>query len=170
MARRKSRKTPTRRARRGFNLVDATQTYLQTAIVTRAAFNTNPIEFVTGMQNIAGTTTTERVEFGTSGYMYDQTTTTADQRGYLPIMNGTALTLPELLGFDNAAGDSVPFGSGGLTAVRANIALNGGIIKPLMQTIGLNVGFAIGKRVFTKQRALLNKGAKMSGLASMVRF
>ena len=170
MARRKSRKTPTKRRSRGFNLVDATQTYLQTAIITRAAFNTNPIEFVTGMQNLAGRTSTDSVEFGTSGYFYDQTTTTQASSGYLPILNGTALTLPEILGFDNAAGDSVPFGSGGLAAIRANIALNGGVIKPLMQTVGLNIGFAVGKRVFTKQRALLNKGAKMSGLASMVRF
>jgi len=170
MARRKSRKTPTRRRSRGFNLVDATQTYLQTAIVTRSAFNTNPIEFVTGMQSIGATTRVESVEFGSTGHFYDQTVTIPSQRGYLPIANGTALTLPELLGFDNAAGDAVPFGSGGMQAIRANIALNGGLIKPLMQTVGLNVGFAVGKRLFSKQRALLNKGAKMSGLASMVRF
>jgi len=170
MARRKTRrKTPTRRRSRAFNVVDVAQTYLQTAIVTRAAFNTNPIEFVTGMQNIGPQTVTESVEFGSTGYFYDQTTTTAAQRGYLPILNGTALTLPELLGFDSKNGE-VAFGSGGIEAIKANIALNGGLMKPVVQTIGWNVGFAIGKRLFSKQRSLMNKAVKFGGIGSMVKF
>ena len=167
MARRKSTKKPRRSRRSSVNIVNAAQTYLQTAIITRAAFNTNPLEFVTGQQFIAGGSTTERVTVG--NLSYNQTKTTADRFGYDPIGNGTALTLPELMGFD-AGAQSVAFGSGGMDAIKANIALNGGIVTPIMQTIGLNVGFEVGKRLFSKQRSLLNRGAKVAGLSSMVKF
>ena len=150
-------------------MVDVAQTYLQTAIVTRAAFNTNPLEFVTGMQTIGATTRTESREFGSTGVFYDQTVNVPAFTGYAPILNGTALTLPELLGFDSERGE-VSFGSGGIEAIKANIALNGGIMKPIVQTIGLNVGFAVGKRLFSKQRTLMNKAAKFANVGSMVKF
>ena len=53
MARRKSRKTskPRRsKAKGAINVLNVAQTYLQTGIITRAAFRTNPIEFLTGQQ------------------------------------------------------------------------------------------------------------------------
>ena len=118
---------------------------------------------------MAGSTTSEQVQVGNLDFYTTRTTTTPSMTGYFPIANGTALTLPELLGFDTAAG-TVNFGSGGMEAIRANIALNGGLFKPVMQTVGLNIGFAIGKKVFSKQRSLLNKGAKMAGFSSMVKF
>jgi len=173
MARRKSSKKTTKRSRRpAFNLVNAAQSYAQTAIITRAAFNTNPVEFLTGQQFMAATSGTNTVEFGSTGYTYEQAYTTPASFGYSPIGNGTALTLPELLGFDSSERPTgvVKFGSGGMEAIRANIALNGGLFKPVMQTIGLNLGFAIGKKVFSKQRTMLNRGAKMSGFGTMIKF
>mgnify|MGYP003635415884 FL=1 len=171
MARRRAtkRKTPRRRST-SLNLVNTAQTYLQTAIITRAAFNVNPIEFVTGQQSITGTKTTQ-VPVGNTGYSYG-VTTTGTTTGYQPLLNGSAITLPELFG----AGDKVGFGATGgwadgspMEAVRANIMLNGGYFKPIYQTVVLNAGFAIGKKVFSKQLGLVRKGLKLGGLAGMVK-
>ena len=170
MARRKTRRTPTRRRSTGVNLVNAAQTYLQTAIITRAAFNTNPLEFVTGMQYTPGSSTEEKVQVGNLNYYTTKTTTTPSSFGYDPIGNGTALTLPELMGFDAPDGTDVSFGSGGMEAIKANIALNGGLFKPVVNTILLNAGFAVGKKLLGKQRRLANKGAKMAGLSSVIKF
>ena len=92
--------------------------------------------------------------------------------GYLPIINGSAITLPELFG----AGDKVGFGGTGgwgggtpMEAIKNNIALNGGYFKPIMQTVYLNVGFAVGKRVFSKQLGLVRQGLKLGGLSGMVK-
>lgn len=170
MARRKPRRTPARRRSTGVNVVNAAQTYLQTAIITRAAFNTNPIEFVTGFQYTPAGTKVTSVPVGTTGYSYDVTTTVPASMGYNPIGNGTALTLPELMGFDAPDGTAVAFGSGGMEAIKANIALNGGLFKPVVNTILLNAGFAVGKKLLGKQRRLANKGAKMAGLSSMIKF
>ena len=159
MARRKSKAKPRTRRAGSVNLVNAAQAFAQTAIITRAAFNTNPIEFLTGQQQMMGF----RRE-GSEEVSYSV-------QGYFPNSNGTQLTLPELLGFDGGESEgSVSFGSGGMESIRANIALNGGLFKPVMQTVGLNIGFAIGKKVFSKQRSLMNKGAKLAGLSSMVKF
>ena len=167
MARRKAKKTP-RRRNRSINVVNAAQTYLQTAILTRAAFNTNPLEFVTGQQYFAART--EIVPTKVGNLTYNQTVTTPAGFGYNPIGNGTALTLPELMGFDSPTGQSVSFGSGGMEAIKANIALNGGIVTPIVQTVGLNLGFAVAKKLLGRQRSLLNRGAKMAGFSSMVKF
>jgi len=163
MARRKSRKSrSTRRRSSGVNVVNLAQTYLQTSIITQAAFRATPIQFLTG-----STTQTTTQKVGSNyGVTYDVTTT-----GYQPIADGTVLTLPELMGFDAPDGTSIPFGGkDSMNAIRANIAANGGIAKPLVQTLLLNGGFAVGKKMFSRQRSLLNKAAKMSGLNSMVRF
>lgn len=170
MARRKTRRTPARRRSTGVNVVNAAQTYLQTAIITRSAFNTNPIEFLTGFQYTPAGTKVTTVPFGTTGYTYDVTTEVPAGFGYKPIENGTALTLPELMGFDAPDGTAVAFGSGGMEAIKANIALNGGLFKPVVNTILLNAGFAVGKKLLGKQRRLANKGAKMAGLSSMIKF
>jgi len=166
MARRKATKKRQSRRRPKFNLVNAAQTYAQTAIITRAAFNVNPIEFVTGQQSITST----RYKSTSMGTVATGTTTST---GYLPVLNGTALTLPELFGFDMAgkainAGGYSQFGNGGLDAmtqaVRENIRLNGGLMKPVIQTAVLNIGFAVGKKVFRKQLSAGRKGLKIAGL------
>jgi len=38
-----------------------------------------------------------------------------------------------------------------------------------VQTIGVRAGFAIGKKLLSKQRTFVNKGLKMTGVGSMVR-
>jgi len=164
--RRKAKKT--RRSRKqAFNLMSAAQTYANTAILTRAAFRTNPIEFFTGQQTIT------RDKYATVGgvrQVVGQTTST----GYMPILNGTALTLPEIFGKDRADGASIfaggysIMGHGGMNAftdaVRENIRLNGGLVVPVVQTIGVNVGFAVARKLLAKQRRGINKGLKMAGL------
>lgn len=171
MARRKARTTKrTTRRKPKLNLVNAAQTYFQTAIVTQAAFRATPIEFITGQQSITSPT------YGVVGGVRTQTgskTTT----GYLPIRNGTSLTLPELLGFDrdgtsiNPGGYSI-HGNGGLNAaamaMKENIALNGGLAKPIVQTIVLNASFAVGKKLMRRQLSGVRKGLKMAGLSKDV--
>jgi hypothetical protein len=167
MARRRASKKKTTRRKPKFNALNAAQTYLQTAIVTQSAFNVSPIEFVTGYQSIT------RNKYNSSGQVIGLSTTT----GYQPIANGTAITLPELFGRDmdnkaiGAGGYSI-YGNGGLEAmteaVRENIRLNGGYMKPIVQTAMLNIGFTIGKKVFRKQLSGVRKGLKMTGLSKDV--
>ena len=91
--------------------------------------------------------------------------------GYFPNSNMNQLTLPELLGLDGGQGEgTVAFGSGGMDAIRSNIQANGGIMKPIVQTAVLNIGFAVGKKMFGKQRRLMNKASKLSGMNRLVRF
>jgi hypothetical protein len=172
MARRRAtkRKTPRRRNSKTLNALNVTQTYLQTAILTRAAFNVNPIEFVTGQQSLTSSKSV-KVPLGTTGYYSTQMVDTTTS-GYQPLLNGSAITLPELFG----AGDKVGFGATGgwgggtpMEAIKNNIALNGGYFKPIMQTVYLNVGFAVGKRVFSKQLGLVRQGLKLGGLSGMVK-
>ena len=155
----------TKRSRKpALNLMNAAQTYANTAIITRAAFRTNPIEFFTGYQTL---TSSKRTYNPTTGL---STTTAMTKSGYLPVVNGQALTLPEILGFDSPDGTTVPFGgfaTGGNTFmenVKSNIALNGGIMVPVVQTVGVNVGFAVAKKLLSRQRRGINKVFKMAGL------
>lgn len=163
MARRKStrRSSPRRSSTRGaVNVVDLAQTYLQTGIITRAAFGTNPIEFFTGQQTMSGLRSTPQ------GGMESYSVT-----GYFPNSNMSQLTLPELLGLDGGQSEgAVAFGSGGMDAIRSNIQANGGIMKPIVQTAVLNIGFAVGKKMFGKQRRLMNKASKLSGMNRLVKF
>lgn len=165
MARRKSRKSrSTRRRSSGVNVVNAAQTYLQTAIVTQAAFRTTPIEFLTGVTSVS------RTRKASPNLTY---TVTENLVGYQPALDGSMITLPELMGFDTTGKDGVVVPFGGLNTaanIKSNIIANGGYMKPIVQTIVLNGGFAIGRKVFSRQRSLLNKAAKMSGLNSMVKF
>jgi hypothetical protein len=167
MVRRRT-KAKTKRSRKpAFNLMNAAQTYANTAIITRAAFRTNPIEFFTGYQTLTGTKRTYNPVSG------QQTSTQITKSGYQPIANGQALTLPELLGFDSSNG-AVPFGgypTGGNTPmenIKSNIALNGGLMVPVVQTIGVNVGFAVARKLLSKQRRGINKVFKMAGLRKEV--
>jgi len=167
MARRRASKKRTTRRRPKFNVVNAAQTYLQTSIITQAAFQVNPIEFITGNQSVT------RLKYSPLGTVTGASTTT----GYQPVGNGTAITLPELFGRDtalgtiNAGGYSI-YGNGGLEAmtqaVRENIRLNGGYMKPIVQTAVLNIGFTVGKKLFRKQLSGVRKGLKMAGLSKDV--
>lgn len=165
--RRNTRKRTTRRRSTSLNIVNVAQTYLQTQIVTQAAFNVNPIEFVTGQQTLDRTTGKRDATTGVVSYSTSQVT------GYQPLMNGSAITLPELFGVDRS-GLSVSAGgywAGGspMEAIKNNIMLNGGYFKPIYQTAILNASFAVGKRVFSKQLGLVRKGLKLGGLSGMVK-
>ena len=170
MARRRSKAKTQRRKKQAVNLLSIAQTYANTAIITRAAFRTNPIEFLTGNQTLTATT------YKTIGGVRTATGTRTTE-GYQPIHNGTALTLPEIFGRNYngkeilAGGYSI-HGNGGtsafMEAVKENISLNGGYLVPVVQTIGVNAGFMIAKKLLSKQRRVINKGFKMAGLRSDV--
>jgi len=161
MARRRTKAKAKRSRKPAFNLMNAAQTYLNTAIITRAAFRVTPIEFFTGT---TADTVTENWKTNPSGGRYLAGTTTTS--GYQPIANGTQLTLLEILGRDSPSGAVVPFGGHGvfMDNVKENIKLNGGLINPIIQTVGVNVGFAVAKKLLSKQRRVVNKGLKMAGL------
>jgi len=161
MARRKSRrKTKQRRSKRGFNLVNALELYVQTDVITRNIMGTNPFTALTGMESFStGGSTNKAGQYigGTSGF------------GYYP--QGSSVTLPELLGMDKmtSAGTvnrSVSVGQG-LDTMKANFQAN--LFPMLIQTIGVRAGFAIGKRLMSKQRSFINnKVLKPIGLKSVV--
>jgi len=161
MARRKSRrKTKQRRSKRGFNIVNALELYVQTDVITRNIMGTNPFTALTGMESFStGGSTNKAGQYigGTSGF------------GYYP--QGSSVTLPELLGMDKmtSAGTvnrSVSVGQG-LDTMKANFQAN--LFPMLIQTIGVRAGFAIGKRLMSKQRSFINnKVLKPIGLKSVV--
>jgi len=159
MARRRtSRKKPTRRrSKRGLNVVNAAELYLQTNILTKSMFGANPLEFVTGRTSGFGLS-------GPGGEMPDYLTNV-----YRPGSDGSILTLPELLGV-NSANYTVPFGGSDaiMPQIQNNLANFGGIGKVLTQTIVLKAGFTIGKKLLRKQRTVMNEGIKMLGLKGTV--
>jgi len=168
----KGKSTSRNRRSPALNVVNLAQTYLQTAIVTQAAFRTTPYEFFTGQQTqtrFKYVQNTFQQGGGTHRVDYDVT-------GYMPMGNGTQLTLPELFGRDaiDEHGRDVSVSAGGgpgpfWESMKANIELNGGWVKPVMQTVVLNVGFTVGKRVFKNQLGIVRKGLKMAKLDRMVK-
>tara|TARA_R110001592_G_scaffold187263_1_gene431983 strand:+ start:59 stop:613 length:555 start_codon:yes stop_codon:yes gene_type:complete len=181
---RKSRKggkaTPKRSNSKGaINILNVAQTYLQTNIITQSLFRTNPLEFFSGQQ---GYDLTKRVytqntglggKPGASG-SYDVTTR---EMGYIPYMNGTAITLPELFGMNTSTMEISAGGSSGaadpsqstLGAVRENLDLYGGMLRPIVQTVVLNAGFTVGKKLMRRQLGIARKGLKMTGLNKVVK-
>lgn len=141
MARRNSRSKSKRRSRRKqpFNLVNAAELYMQTAVITQNVMGTNPFTALTGMEygqtGITGGSAMGKGGTAVMGY------------GYMP--NNASVTLPELLG----AGDKVPFGQG-TQVIKDNFKAN--IVPMLIQTIGVRAGFAIGKKLMSKQRTFIN--------------
>tara|TARA_R110002096_G_C14642964_1_gene725706 strand:+ start:3104 stop:3616 length:513 start_codon:yes stop_codon:yes gene_type:complete len=169
MARRKSRKskTPRRRNSKAINAINVAQTYFQTAIITRAAFRVNPLEFFTGQQTL----TRNKASYNATTGTWNQYT--VEETGYHPVINGSAMTLPELLGIDDGTrsidvGGYNPSGNT-MEAIRENISLNGGLIKPLVQTAALNAGFTIGKKLLRKQLGITRKVIKAAGFEGMVK-
>lgn len=167
MARRRTTKRKTRRSRStAFNIVNAAELYMQTAVITNNVMGTNPFTALTGM------------EYGTTQYSANSMSrpySGDSSLGYYP--SAASVTLPELLGLDKrseagpsggvSSGAVVPFGQG--TAVmKANLQAN--LMPMLIQTIGVRAGFAIGKRLMSKQRSFINnKVLKPIGLAKAVR-
>ena len=158
MARRKSRKKAPRRRKTGFNIVNALELYVQTDVITRNIMGTNPFTALTGMESFTSG--------GGKGFGATPVTT---QIGYYP--QGASVTVPELLGLDKmthlgTVNRAVPFGQG-VDTLKANFQAN--LFPMIIQTIGVRAGFAIGKRLLSKQRSFLNnKVLKPIGLKSVV--
>ena len=167
MARRKSRKSNRRRStgKSGINVVNAAELYLTTSIMTQSLFAVDPITFVTGKTS---NSLTQRQGNLTSTY---------NLMGYAPQLDGTKITLPELLGRDSDglsgvySKATVPFGGlgGPLGAqIKTNVAAYGGLSSVLINTVLVKGGFTVGKRLLSKQRTVLRKGLKMAGLKGTV--
>jgi hypothetical protein len=153
MARRKTKKTRRRRSS-NFNIINALELYVQTDVLTRNIMGTNPFTALTGMES-------NQVKAGP----------VAGSLGYYPQFK--SVTLPELLGLDKkvpagVSGQSqiVEFGQG-FSTMKANFSSN--LFPMIVQTIGVRAGFAIGKRLLSKQRSFVNnKVFKAVGLKGMV--
>jgi len=150
MARRRmKRKTQRRRSKSGFNLVNALELYVQTDVITRNVMGTNPFTALTGMESMTQKQTDGR------GMVTGYITST----GYNP--SAASVTLPELAGIGSATVGQ------GIDTIKANFQAN--LFPMLIQSIGVRAGFAIGKKLMSKQRSFINnKMLKPLGLKSVV--
>ena len=140
-----------KRARRkftGVNVLRLAETYAITNIWTQAAFNTNPIEFVTG---------------------FTRGTFNPGQDG------STVISLPELLGagpggFGGNYGSTSAGGSGGFSAqVASNIGGFQGAAMAGLKTAGVSIGFRLVDRITRRPRSLMNSQLRSLGMGDMVR-
>jgi hypothetical protein len=146
-----------RRAKSGFNLVNALELYVQTDVITRNVMGTNPFTALTGMENIQGSKTMTGTNQKTGQPFSYQVATTS--YGYNP--SGASVTLPELAGLGSATVGQ------GIDTIKANFQAN--LFPMLIQSIGVRAGFAIGKKLMSKQRSFINnKMLKPLGLKSVV--
>ena len=167
--RRKSRKAKTTRRRKtGINLVNTAELYMQTAVLTNGLMGTNPLTALTGL------------EYGTMSYQSGKSKVYGNNAlGYFP--SSSTVTLPELLGLNKMGSTysgsnqlqgftssevDVPFGQG-IQTLKDNARANA--IQMVVQSIGVRAGFAIGKKLFSKQRSFINnKVLKPLNMRSMV--
>ena len=159
MARRRTSRKKTRRtSKRGFNILNAAELYLQTGIYTTSLFAATPIQFLTGRTTGMGT----KMQSG-------RPTDVWQSNQYRPSFDGTTITLPELFGVDGPM-STVAFGTNDalMPQIQTNLAAYGGIPKVVVQSVLLKAGFTIGKKMMSKQRNILNKGIKVMGLKGTV--
>lgn len=155
MARRRTSRKKTRRtSKRGFNIVNAAELYLQTSIYTGALFAATPLQFLTGRTTGMGAVNQDMV------WQTNQ---------YRPSFDGTTITLPELVGIDGPQ-STVAFGTNDalMPQIQTNLATYGGLPKVVIQSVLLKAGFTVGKKMLSKQRNILNKGIKVMGLKGTV--
>lgn len=146
-----------RRAKSGFNLVNALELYVQTDVITRNVMGTNPFTALTGMESFQGSKTMSGTNQKTGQPFSYQVATT--NYGYNP--SGASVTLPELAGIGGASVGQ------GIDVMKANFQSN--LFPMLIQSIGVRAGFAIGKKLMSKQRSFINnKMLKPLGLKSVV--
>jgi len=151
MARRRTRKKPTRRRTRSFNVLNAAEMYLQTNVLTQGFAGVNPIEFVTGQEyGITGASSNPMGGKPTAKYGF----------AYRP--QNISVTIPEIMGMGSAnLGD-------GISALVENGKSNW--LNMLIGTVGVKAGFAVAKKITSKQRSFINNQVmKPLGLKSMVR-
>ena len=146
MARRKSKRSPRKRFT-GVNVLNLAEAYALTGVWTEAAFNTSPIEFLTG--RIGGK--------------------------YNPGRDGSAvITLPELLGAGPGGVGGNFAGSAGKydnlqNTVTSNIGGLEGLVMPAVKSAGISIGFKIAKKITRKPRSMLNAQLRAFGVGDMVR-
>ena len=145
------KKSKSRRRRfTGLNVLKAAEAYALTNVWTEAAFNANPIEFLTGFAHPR----TGAYAPGTDG--------------------GEIITLPELLGAGPGGfgGNYGAYATGFTDAVSKNIAGNGTVLEGLAQTAlksaGISIGFRLASRVTRSPRAMFNKLLRMLGVGDML--
>tara|TARA_Y100001973_G_C5201792_1_gene338370 strand:- start:493 stop:876 length:384 start_codon:yes stop_codon:yes gene_type:complete len=122
------------------------ETYAITNIWTEAAFNVNPIQFVTGMAGRGGAFSP-----GTDG--------------------GDKITLPELLGAGpgGIGGNYGSYATGFTDAVSKNLGGLEGIAMAGLKTAGVSIGFKLVSKLTRRPRSLLNAQIKNLGVGDMVR-
>ena len=146
MARRKSKRSPRKRFT-GVNVLNLAEAYALTGVWTEAAFNTSPIEFLTG--RVGGK--------------------------YNPGRDGSAvITLPELLGAGPGGVGGNFAGSAGKydnlqNSVASNIGGLEGLVMPAFKTAGISIAFKLAKKVTRKPRSMLNSQLRAFGIGDMVR-
>ena len=118
---------------------------------------TNPFTALTGMESIQGSKTMSGTNQKTGQPFSYQVATTS--YGYNP--SAPSVTLPELAGLGSATVGQ------GIDTIKANFQAN--LFPMLIQSIGVRAGFAIGKKLMSKQRSFINnKMLKPLGLKSVV--
>ena len=146
MARRKKSRSPRKRFT-GVNVLNLAEAYALTGVWTEAAFNTSPIEFLTG--RVGGK--------------------------YKPGYDGSSvITLPELLGAGPGPVGGNFAGTAGKydnlqNAVSSNIGGIEGLVMPAFKSAGISIGFRIAKKITKKPRSMLNAQLRSFGIADMVR-
>lgn len=127
-----------------------------TNIWTEALFNTNPIEFVTGVVD----------------------------GNYRPGRDGAAvITIPEMLGAGapNPLGTGTNAANNYLEQIQRNLSGSGyqsatgmqalsGLIMPAVKTVGVGIGFKAAKKLTRAPRAKLNRALRDFGMGSVVRI
>lgn len=140
MARRKKSKR-TRRQKRGINLVDALETYIQASIATTNFAGTTPFSFVTGQEfGQIGTTKPSGSMAGSRPQA---------QMGFAYMPGAMSVTIPELLG----VGANTSFGSG-TDMLKRNFQANWS--NALVQSLITKVSFTVGKKLSSKLRSKIN--------------
>jgi len=141
MARRKSKKTRTRRSAKNINILNIAESALIANAVTVGLFNTNIKEFITG----------------TTNYGSDGSTVLS-----LPELLGIDRKTGKSVAFGGNYGAGYSLSS----VLQQNLRANGG--KMLGQLILIPIGFKAVTKLTSKPRSTINKGLKMTGLPMKV--
>jgi len=146
----KAKRRSRRRNSRAFNVINAAEMYLQTNVLTQGVAGTNPLTFLTGQET--GTSTQAHPVSGRAMQV--------SSFGYHP--SAASVTLPELFGVGNA-NPSAAYESMA-AAAKANW------MPILMKSVGIRIGFNIGKKLLSRQRSFINtKILPATGLQTMVK-
>jgi len=151
MARGRKKNRSPRRKFTGVNVLNLAEAYVLTSIWTELAFSVNPIEFVTGYTGKEG---------GYAG-------------GWRPgTDHGKRITLPELLGVGpgGIGGNFGDYADNLTEAVTKNAGGFEGLFMAGLKSVGVGVGFTVGKKLTRKVRSMVNRQIlKPLQLSSMVR-